>query len=113
MSKHTFSQKAIKAEELLTQVELEDALREKDAQLERLASGSVTRHDLGNFSLYNDTEPSMSFAGNSSPMAHISPSGTPPMAASGLMNDIHNATTTVLWPNWPANLPSFELLHHL
>ena len=102
--------------DLLMQVELEETLREKDAQLERIAaSGSVLRHDLGNHSLYNGAGPSMAFAVNSPPiMAHISPSVTPPMAASGLTNDINlNATTTVLWPNWPANLPSLDLLHHL
>ena len=96
------------------QVDLEDALREKDAQLERLA-GRGLRHNLGNTSLFNGAGPSMALPGNSPPvMAHISPSVTPPMATTGLTNDgLLNSTTTVLWPNWPANLPSFELLHHL
>lgn len=95
--------------ELHMQVELEDMLREKDAQLERLAGSGLHHNPRDPFP---STIPSVGMPLHT--MAHISPPVTPPTAASGLTNGVHlNASNTVLWPSWPTNLPSFELLHHL
>lgn len=47
--------------------------------------------------------------------AHISPIHTPPLngTVGGESQAAPSQATQVLWPNWPHDLPSFELLQHL
>lgn len=98
--------------------ELEALLRQKDEQVDALVtSGTGLQHGLneGLHSTGNSSAMLLNLAGDSpSGMAHISPSVTPPIATIGLATDAqYNQASQVLWPNWPHNLPTFELLQHL
>ncbi|KAL5535512.1 hypothetical protein ACEPAF_3606 [Sanghuangporus sanghuang] len=85
------------------------------------SSGRPTYNNLPNISTVATLNQGLPYAQSQpfSPIipAHISPVNTPPLnfssGSAGESKSATNHTTQILWPNWPHDLPSFDLLQHL
>ncbi|KAL5495275.1 hypothetical protein ACEPAI_738 [Sanghuangporus weigelae] len=118
--------------------ELEALLRQKDEESNRSRSsisppgssssavpsnsGRLTYNNLPSISTVATLNHGLPYAQPPQPFspiipAHISPVNTPPLnfssGSAGDSKSATNHTTQVLWPNWPHDLPSFDLLQHL